>query len=154
MKNKILAISLFSLVGITAISCNNDDDSNVEVVNYDTVPENSKNFITEFFPNHTISIVEKNRITAENGAVYEVIFSNRDEVEFDANGNWVKVEAQGRNSIPTGFILPNIVNYITTNYPTTSIHQIEKKAFGFEVELTNDLDLIFDAKGEFVRIDY
>lgn len=154
MKKYILAFSLFTFIGFTTISCNNDDDTNTEVINYSTVPENSKRFITDYFSNNTITVVEKKRTANTNGAVYEVKFSNRDEIEFDVNGDWVKVEAEGRNAIPTGFILPTIVNYVTTNYSTFSINQIEKNTFGFEVELTNDLDLIFDKNGEFVRIDY
>jgi len=152
MKKIILAFSMLAFVGFTTISCNNDDDNNTILVELNTLPTEAKDFVNQYFPGVEIFNIEKYSPVQFNGAMYEVNFRNGAEIEFDQAGNWIKVEASDRNVIPTGFILPSIIDYATANYPTHGINQIEKTSTSFEVELTNDLDLIFDASGNFIRI--
>ncbi|WP_413532255.1 PepSY-like domain-containing protein [Empedobacter brevis] len=155
MKRIVLGISLFSVFAFATISCNNDDDVNSsQLIEVNNLPAEGQKFVEKYFSGIGIEKIEKHNPAKVNGAMYEVDFINRDEIDFDANGTWLKVEAEGNRPIPTGFILPSIVSYVKTNYPTFEINQIEKKYEGFEVELTNDLDLIFNSKGEFVRIQY
>jgi len=42
---------------------------------------------------------------------------------------------------------------VRKSFPNTAIKKIEKKRFGYDVELINGLDLEFDSKGNFKRID-
>ncbi|WP_394367609.1 PepSY-like domain-containing protein [Moheibacter lacus] len=42
---------------------------------------------------------------------------------------------------------------VAKNFPTHKISRIEKDNSKFEVKLSNDLDLIFDSNGDFVRVD-
>ncbi|WP_322971018.1 PepSY-like domain-containing protein [Faecalibacter sp. LW9] len=153
MKNLILGIGLLVFAGVATVSCNDDDDHQVSIVEINTLPTSALEFLATYFSDVEIFNIEKYAPVQSNGAMYEVNFRNGSEIEFDQAGNWIKVEATDRNVIPTGFILPSIVAYTTTNYPTEGINQIEKTPTGFEVELTNDLDLIFDANGQFVRIN-
>ena len=153
MKKIIVAISLAGLVGFTTIACNNDDDSNVSYVEMNTLPTVAKDFVNTNFAGIEILNIEKFAPAKSNGVMYKVNFKNGSEVEFDESGNWIKVEATGNGTIPTGFISTAILTYIATNYTNIGINQIEKIASGFEVELTNDVDLIFDVNGNFVRVD-
>lgn len=152
MKNLILALSVFAFTGVTTISCNDDDDNNTSMVEFNTLPNTAVEFVNTYFAGIDIVNVEKYSPAQSNGVMYEVNFRDGSEIEFDQAGNWVKVEAADNFTIPTGFILPVIVTYVNTNYPLQGINQIEKNSTGFEVELTNDMDLIFDATGNFIRI--
>ena len=153
MKKIILGTALFSLFAFTTVSCNNDDDTNTtQTVELNTLPTEGKNFVTTYFSGIEIARIEKHSPAKVDGTMYEVDFVNRDEVDFDQNGTWLKVEAEGNRPIPTGFRVPSIVSYFKMNYPSLEMHQIERKYDGFEVELTNDLDLIFNLTGEFIRI--
>ncbi|CAM3410555.1 PepSY-like domain-containing protein [uncultured Empedobacter sp.] len=153
MKKLFLGTALFTMFALVTTSCNNDDDTTTtETVELKTLPEEGRSFVTTYFSGIEIARIEKHSPAKIDGTMYEVDFVNRDEIDFDQNGTWLKVEAEGNRSIPTGFILPSIVSYINTNYPTLKINQIEKTYEGFEVELTNDLDLIFNASGEFIRV--
>jgi len=89
------------------------------------------------------------------GLEYKLILSNGVKLKFDSNGDWIEVEQQGKGitGIPTSFILANIIDYISKNYPTTFINSINKEQYSFEVELSNGLELSFDRNGDFVRID-
>lgn len=153
MKKALLGISIFSLFTFSTISCNNDDDSNTtQIIDFKTLPEEGRGFIATYFSGTEIARIEKHNPAKIDGTMYEVDFVNRDEVDFDKDGIWLKVEAEDNRSIPTGFILPSIVSYIKTNYPNLTINQIKKTYEGFELELTNDLDLVFNSSGEFIRI--
>nr|WP_242499231.1 PepSY-like domain-containing protein [Flavobacterium sp. 140616W15] len=46
-----------------------------------------------------------------------------------------------------------IVSYINTNFANTTITKIDKGTWGYEVNLSNGLELEFNSKGNFIRID-
>ncbi|MBD1422104.1 PepSY-like domain-containing protein [Sphingobacterium chuzhouense] len=153
MKKTLFGLSLLAMVSFTMVSC--DDD---KVIPEGDLPQNSKNFISEHFSGQSYSRIEK------DGRNYSVKLGERGseiEVDFDANGNWIEVDADDHMHLPTGFIDAKIVNYVKTTYPVpapdeakSNINSIEKKASGFDVDLVApDIDLIFNANGDFVRVD-
>lgn len=154
MKKIILALSLLSFVSFTTVSCNDDDDNNhVEVIGVTSLPENSQVFIRTYFPEaaYRVDRVERYNPAESNGAVYEVRFVNGTEIDFNAGGDWIDVEGGGNEAIPEGFILQPIKDYVYTKHPTQRIHQIKKYTNGnLEVELTNDVDLLFNSAGVFL----
>ncbi|MBF0596789.1 PepSY-like domain-containing protein [Faecalibacter rhinopitheci] len=152
MKKLFLGLSLFAFIGFTTAACNTDDDNNTTIVEANTLPNEGQLFITTHFPGTTISVVEKYNPAKADGTMYEVKLSNGVEIDLDQAGNWIEVDAPSYASLPTSFILPNIVNYIETNYPAQGINSIDKTVAGFDVELVNDIDLIFDTNGNFLRI--
>lgn len=81
--------------------------------------------------------------------------NNGVDIKFDQVGNWLDVEARNdREALPnTSFILPAIVSYVNSSYPSVGINGIDREPNGFDVELTNDVDLIFDSQGNFIRED-
>ena len=48
------------------------------------------------------------------------------------------------------FLLEKIRNYVTENYPTVSIIEWELDDDEQEVELSNEVELVFDLEGEFL----
>ena len=156
MRKIIFGISLFSLFAFTTVSCNNnDDDTNTaQIIDLNALPAEARSFVTTYFSGTEIARIEKHNPMKVDGTMYEVDFVNRDEVDFDQKGIWLKVEAEGNRSISTDFILPSILSYVKTNYPTLEINKIEKEMNGFEVELKNDLDLKINSNGEFVSIKH
>ena len=84
---------------------------------------------------------------------YEVILTDGTEISFDKNGNWENVETNINKSVPSAFIPEAIAAYIGKNHKDTRIVGIEKERKGYEVELSNGIDLKFDADGKFLRYD-
>lgn len=144
MKRKLFTVSLWIAASLTAVSC--DDDKVVADVD---LPNSARVFLSTYFGG-----VNVRRIEREEGTGYSVQLTNRTEVDFDGNGNWIEVEGEDGVYIPTGFILPAITTYVDDTYPHDGINGIEKHAAGYQVELVKqDAGLLFDNAGSFVRID-
>lgn len=147
-----LLVTLFALVFI-GVSCSDDNDEvNVPV---EALPEAGKTFLATHFPNVTINRLEKNKGLDEDGTLFEAYLSNGFEVDFAPDGTWTGVDGH-YTAVPVSVasLLPEAIStYITVNYAGQAIVEIEKKAYGFKVELANDLDLMFKADGSFFGID-
>ena len=53
------------------------------------------------------------------------------------------------NSLPQ-----TIIDYIEANYPNLTIDEIEFEHGNYEIEFTNDLELLFDQNGQFIKAEY
>lgn len=149
MKNLITKAILAVAVVFTMASC----DKYEELISTEELPVVSKTFIGEYF--ESAKIISTIKDTENSGLEYEVKLDNGVDINFDSEGLWQEVEARNdKAALPnTAFILPSIVEYVTVNYPTVGINGIDREVNGFDIELTNDVDLEFDREGNFVRID-
>lgn len=84
---------------------------------------------------------------------YEVILDDGTEITFDKNGNWENVEVNVSKSVPSGFIPKAIADYVKKNQKGARIVGIEKERNGYEIELSNGVDMKFDKNGGFLRYD-
>jgi hypothetical protein len=83
---------------------------------------------------------------------YKVQFADKTEIEFDKKGNWKEVD--GKNSrIPNSIIPKPIATYVKNHFGREKITKIEKETLGYEVKLSNGLELKFNSKGDFRKID-
>ncbi|MFB3390295.1 PepSY-like domain-containing protein [Flavobacterium sp. LAR06] len=128
------------------------DNHNEIVVNPATLPDIAKTFLSTHFPSVTIVLVEKQYTARPNGSFYDVTLANGFEIDFDIAGNWTEIDGN-YTAIPIAIIPEKILSYVTSHYPTTNIVQIDKETTHYEVELSNDLDLVFTSTGDFIRID-
>jgi hypothetical protein len=120
------------------------------VITKSNLPVNAQTFLKNHFagqePNH---ILQDKEIFSTD---YKVQFANNIEVEFDAKGNWKEVDGN-HTAIPTTLIPKSIASYVKTNFANTSITKIDKGGWGYEVNLSNGIELEFNSKGKFLRID-
>lgn len=138
---------LFSVMFVTA-SCEKE-----ELIDASNLPTVANTFLNDHFKDVKILSVTREK-EALSGTEYQVLLNNGVEVKFDKNGNWTEVDARDNSTaISTSFILVPIVDYVKDNYDDAGINSIDKEKYGFDVELTNGLDLVFDTDGKFVRID-
>lgn len=121
-----------------------------QLISYSKLPTKGQNFIAKYFDSSAVDYVKLDDDYFSKD--YEVVFRNRTKVEFDGNGEWKEIDGNGVG-IPTKMIPQNIVNYVSKSFPQNKIKKIERMRRGYEVELTNGLDLIFNAKGNFIRIE-
>ena len=152
MKKVILSGFIALSLLFSTTSCNNDDDDRETVITAADLPTTATTFATTYFPNTTYTLVQKKNTVDSDGSLYEVKLSSNFEIEFDANGNWIDVD--GNNQVvPTGIIPEKIQTYVTTNYSDQSVTSIDKETAYIEVKLSNNVELIFDLQGNFIRID-
>ena len=93
------------------------------------------------------------RIGKEFGQIrkYEVILNDGSEISFDKHGAWKDVEVSSTAEVPAGFIPSPILKFIKDNQAKAKVTGIEKKAYGYDVELSNGIDVKFSDKGKFIR---
>lgn len=84
---------------------------------------------------------------------YEAILTDGTEISFDRNGNWDNIEVNNSKSIPAAFIPSQIKNYVKANQPGQHIVGIDKERHGYDIELSNGIEMKFDKNGNFIRYD-
>lgn len=84
---------------------------------------------------------------------YEVTLTDGTAIKFDRKGNWQEIEVSATNSVPKTFILPTMAQYVKVNQPGTKVVGIERDGSGYEVELSNGVDIKFDKDGNFKKYD-
>lgn len=137
-------VALFLLIGIGV-------NAQESIITSKELPSSAQKFITEYFPKSTIDFVKMDKELFSTD--YKLKFTDGSEVEFDSKGIWMEVDGN-KKVIPTGFIQKNILSYIKEKFPNTQIVKIEKGRFEKQqVKLSNGLELEFNSKGVFKRID-
>lgn len=84
---------------------------------------------------------------------YEVKLSDGSEITFDSKGNWKDVEVAGAKSVPSSFVPKGVSQYVKKNHGGSNIVSIERKRSGYEVKLSNGVEMEFDKNGRFKKYD-
>lgn len=84
---------------------------------------------------------------------YEAILTDGSEVKFDREGNWEEVESSRTSQVPDYFVLAPIRSYLAENHKGARIVGIEKERNGYEVSLSDGIDIKFDKQGSFKKYD-
>ena len=161
---KLLSLALVALLGMN--SCSNDDDAGDPGTEVDlnltaqrsddhistaSLPQAILDYISTNYPENTIKEAE-----IEDNNNYEVELNDGTELVFDAQGNFRGIDDDVDEDFDDEDIAPanlpaNIREFITTYFPGTTVEEAERENNGnFEVELSNDEELIFDADGNFL----
>lgn len=119
-----------------------------------SLPQAILDYISNNYPDIT---VKKSEI--EDNGNYEVKLNNGVELIFDAEGSFLGIDDDdGENNFDDTQLniseLPKILlDFIATNYPNESIDEAELENNGnYEIELENEVILIFDVDGNFLGI--
>lgn len=140
----LAAFAASTLLGLQ--SCEKSD----EIINQNDLPTTSQSFVASAFPEESVVRAEKDY---DDGTyTYKVTLSDGTFIEFRKNGEWKDIENR-TEGIPASALPTKIAEYVATNYPTAFVVEIEKDR-GYDVELSNDVDLDFDKEGNFVRVDH
>ena len=86
------------------------------------------------------------------GKTYDVKLRDGSEIDFDKKGDWKSIDTNLK-PVPATFVHKSIAGYVKKNYPDTFVSKIERDSRGYDVELSNHMDLKFDTNGNFVRFD-
>lgn len=115
-----------------------------------TLPQNILDYISENYPDLTIVEAE-----IEDNQNYEIELSNGIELIFNSQGEFLGVD-DDENEFDDEDIAPselpqNILDFINNNFPGVGIEEAELENNGnYEIELENDVELIFDGGGNFL----
>lgn len=164
MKNiRILYLAMFGILSFQ--SCSNDEDVKNEAdltavafkadvhIRTSTLPQTILNYITTNYPNLTIVEAEE-----EDNQNIEITLSNGTELVFDSAGNFLGEDNDedddfGDHHVNISDLPQPIIDFIFANYSGIAIEEAEIENNGnYEIELENDVELIFDADGKFLGV--
>ena len=114
------------------------------------LPAAAQSFIQKTFPGQAVSYAKVDRDFGKT--TYEVCLNNGTKLEFDKNGTWDKVDCN-YSAVPADLVPANIATYVKSSFPGATIVKIDKERYGYDIELSNDLELKFNKNGKMLRVD-
>ncbi len=143
---KKLFLLLAVVLGIATASARNNYSHDINIL-----PETAQTVLKENFKADVSHI----KIGKEFGRIreYDVVMTDGSEISFDKHGNWKEVEVGQSTSVPTALIPNPIKTFVNENQKKAKVTGIEKKNYGYDVELSNGQDVKFTEKGKFIRYD-
>lgn len=143
MKKTILSALLVLSTCFTACS-------NEKVIPYLEMPLPAQQLIEAHFSQAEVSVVMMDRELLSTD--YEVRLNDGTKVEFDKAGELTKIDC-GNKAVPEALVPEAVRAYVAANFPNAFITEWGKDGRRWKAELSNGLDLEFNSKYEFVRID-
>lgn len=144
MKKIFIAAALL-LAGISTAFAGND-----RPITLDKLPAAAQTFLKSHFAELTLAYaVEDPKFI---GSEYEVIYTDRTEVEFDSDGAWTSVGSRYA-AVPADIVPEQIKSYVAQTFPNQQVRKIERKRYSWEVELSNGLEIEFDKQFNVTDID-
>ena len=143
-KLTFLFVSLFVLN--VAVWAGNDKPIQVS-----EMPKIAQEFIKKHFASKSVALAKVDTEFMDKN--YEVIFTSGDQLEFDKKGNWIKVDCE-HSQVPEAIIPVAIQKYVSQHYPDAKVVKIELTDHkGYDVDLSNGIDIEFDKKMRVRDID-
>ena len=144
-KHIFLSLAVVMAACLFACSCSAKNT----IVKVQDLPQAVQAFLAAHFTGTDVAVAIK------DGNEYEIRMENGWELEFDNKGQWEKIDCQ-RDAIPasvTSTLPEAIVSYLNSNFEKAFVTEIARDRSGYDVELSNGIDLEFTSKGRFKRID-
>jgi len=122
-----------------------------ELIAFSQLPKKAQTFVRAHFSEKDVSasLLEKEGLGRKE---YTVVLNNGTKIEFDGKGKWEKVEVK-TGGVPEKIVPTAILQHVRKNFPNTQVEEVKRSRKGYEVEISNGLELEFNKKGKFLRID-
>lgn len=141
---KHLIISLLMLLTATGVSYAFIDSY---VLDRDKLPQEAQEMLDTYFPKAKIGMIKIDRHLLKK-TDYEVRLVNGTTIKFSNAGKWKSVDCKKRE-VPEELISKTIRNYVKKNYSDVTIVSINKKSSGYEIGLSDGVELKFNLLGGF-----
>lgn len=141
----ILLVCIFTLHGVVKA-----EDS--KLIQMEQLPATAQQFIKINFEGTAVSYVMQDE-EGLFGKEYDVIFTNGNKVEFDRKGAWKQIDFK-TGTIPSKMIPAQIRTVIEQKHPDLQVKEMERDSKGYEIKMTNGIELRFNKKFELVGYDH
>ncbi|MBR5885331.1 MAG: PepSY-like domain-containing protein [Alistipes sp.] len=114
------------------------------------LPTTTLNFLSTHFASADVAFATVERELLDTD--YEVRLTDGTTLDFDGRGNWTEIS--NKRSGVASTILPSAVGeYTSAQYPGEKFIKVERNRHGYEVKLTNGLELHFTNDGKMIGYD-
>lgn len=138
-KMKYLMMAVMCLLSSNLMA----DDTPIPV---EQLPEAAKTFVQANFKGQKIMYAEKDWNT------FECRLADGTKIEFTKKGAWKKIDRKNQ-ALPEGIVPETIQEYVKANFEGCVITKIDKERYGYDIELSNDIDLKFNYQGVLIGMD-
>ena len=141
---KLFIFAVSCILSLTACA------DHYQQITYSELPAQAQIFIQKHFNQEDISHIERDR----EGIHYEynVYLKNATEIDFDHQGNLQSIDCK-RTNVPEGIVPEVIMSFISLHHPNLFVVEYIIDYRHQTVELNNEIELIFDREGHFLRMD-
>lgn len=141
---KITLIAL--LLGLFCLSA---DAKGKQPIALDRLPRAVKAAAMQHYtPDQVLFITKEKQVGKDE---FEFTLADGTKVEFYENGQLHKIKSQ--QGVPEAFIPANMLRYIKSTFPNSIVTEFKNDRMMKKIEINNDVDLIFNRSGKFLRID-
>lgn len=123
----------------------------VKAITFNQLPKTAQSLINKHYDAKNVSYMTEESEFMQSKE-YEVRFHDGVKIEFDSKGDWKEVDGK-KKAVPAAIVPSSIATHVKKSFPNNEIVKISRSSRKYEVELSNGLDLEFDKKGQFLRID-
>lgn len=143
---KFFLLLVISILAITPIMADND-----KIITREELPEKAQLFLTKHFAGVELIYAKAER---DMGIItsYDILLEGNVKVEFNRSGEWTNVDCE-RGQVPDSVLPQGVLDYVSNKFAKAYVVEIERGRMGYEVKLSNDLDLDFDKNCKFLRVD-
>ena len=143
---KLFLFLIVTILAIMPIMADND-----KMITREELPEKAQMFLTKHFDGVEVLYAKAER---DMGIVtsYDVVLDGNVKVEFNRSGEWTNVDCE-HSQVPNSVLPQGVLDYVSTKFAKAYVVEIERGLMGYDVKLSNDLDLDFDKNGKFLRVD-
>lgn len=141
---KKLLFSLLFIIAATGMAFAFVDSYTIE---RDQLPEDAREMLSKYFPKAKIGMIKIDRHLLKK-TDYDVRLVNGTTIEFSNSGKWRSVNCKTRE-VPEGLVPKTIRNHVKKNFNDVKIVKIIKKSSGYEIGLSDGVDLKFNLLGQF-----
>lgn len=145
IKNIFKSALTLAALSISLSSCAQD-----KALSADEIPSEIKHYVKTHFPENTIIRAVLDRDGMEK--TYDVELDKAIRLEFNKNKKIIDID--GASKLPDSVIPEALRNYVLVNYRSSVITDWELDGRKQQIELDSGVDLIFNLKGDFLRVDY
>ena len=125
-------------------------DARETKVSVNKLPKAAQNMIASNFNGKKVTLVKKD--VDANFINFDVVLNDGTKLEFDSKGEWTELDCKS-STVPSALVPSAISKFVKAQYPNARIVQIERNSRGYEIDLSNGMDIKFDKKFNVVKID-
>lgn len=148
MKKFVISMMFIGMLTICQTTVQAQD---VVTQNTTELPEAAKEMLSKYFPYAKVSYIKVDKDLFLSTS-YDVKLSNGTEIDFNGIGEWLEVDCQ-KETVPAALIPEPIRKYMEENFKGHRITEIERSRKGYQITLANELEVLFDPFGTFIKLD-
>lgn len=116
------------------------------------LPDKSREFLQRHYARMNVFSVTEDVQSWFESTVYRVVFKGGERIKFDESGNWSEIDAR-REAVPLSIVPTNIITYLQRSFPRMAVTKIERNKQRYIVAISSGIELEFNNKGEFLKIN-